>query len=276
LTFVNKTPLIVASRNDPASYNIAQQLIHNYNFKLDNTKNPELYVHENIRLILVEQIGIYLGVDDVPHDASSLIFASKHVSMTRQPALTVHATGNLGTTAKYGGQPGEVSFVHPAIVKNALNSLRNGLVESNVKMEATMEATHHGPTSFPVPVCFIEIGSSMEQWQNPVLGKITADAIMSSIKSENIVSGTNAVGFGGTHYSDKYTKLNFGTDYSIGHIVPKHAFESGIAENVLQNLFMKTLPECHTAIIDWKGLKSSHRRELIEKIEASGIEIVKI
>lgn len=188
--------------------------------------NRTSYESNKIRLTLVEKEGIFINPDDIPNDASSIIFASKHVS----------ATGNLNNRAKFGGKPQEVSYVLPSIIKRALIALANGAKSGNLKIETVMEAMHHGPTSFQVPVCFVAIGSGPEQWADPVLGGIASDSIMASVQPDFTIS-TNVVGFGGTHYSEKHTKLNLGNNYSIGHLVPKHVLEEEVSDNALHEHF---------------------------------------
>ncbi len=41
----------------------------------------------------------------------------------------------------------------------------------------SLEVTHHGPTENQTPLFFVEIGSDEEQWRNPSLGELTAEAL---------------------------------------------------------------------------------------------------
>ena len=147
------------SRADPASTNIAENLIKHLHFSKSETSDPGTRVHSKSNLLLVEidEPGIYAKRTDIPREATTLIFASKHVSSRGKPALTVHATGNPTREALYGGIPEHLSYVDPPRIKNALHTLRDESVERGLEMENTMEATHHGPTSFEIPVTFVEI-----------------------------------------------------------------------------------------------------------------------
>src|SRR5713226_4097523 len=119
-------PLIVSSKKDQASLNIAQNLITKHGFTETHTNSKGTgYESNKIRLILVEKESVFINPEDVPNDASSIIFASKHVSVIGRPALTVHATGNLNNTAKFGGRPQEVSYVLPSMIKRSLIALAN-------------------------------------------------------------------------------------------------------------------------------------------------------
>src|SRR5207244_4514786 len=198
--------LIVSSRRDSASANIARALITKYGFKQGPSQTIETYSKDNIRLVMLEKLGIYAEPSDIPSDASTTMFVSKHVSSSGRPALTVHATGNLTKEAKFGGNPEEVSYVDPSIIRRTLRALKAGVLQAGVQIDITMEATHHGPTTLPKPVCFVEIGSGEKEWTDPVLGEIVATAVISAASKVD-ETRPSAVGFGGTHYSAKHTRI---------------------------------------------------------------------
>ena len=220
-------------------------------------------------MVVVEKSPIYVEPSDISRQSSSIIFASKHVSATNTPAMTVHATGNFTTDATFGGKPTEVSYVDPSRIQQALQKLREVLAKSGVQIDLTMEATHHGPTSFPVPVCFIEIGSEPKEWTNPILGEMAADGIMAAAIA-NHGKGSAVVGFGGTHYSAKFTRLNLEGRYQIGHVVPRHALEPGVSESLVRDTLQKTLSPKVTALVDWKGISGEDRRRLVANLEDWG------
>src|SRR5207302_7771239 len=149
--------LIVSTRRDPASANIARALITKNGFEQGPGHGIETYSKDNIRLVVLEKLGIYAEPGDIPADVSKAIFVSKHVSSSGRPALTVHATGNLTREAKFGGNPEEVSYVDPSIIRRILRALKAEVSQAGVQIDITMEATHHDPTSLSIPVCFIEI-----------------------------------------------------------------------------------------------------------------------
>ncbi len=230
---------------------------------------------EDVRLLVQEKECIYVQPDSVDVPARFIIFASKHRSSSGRPALTVHATGNLTNEAEYGGKPEEVSIVEAHRIKQALRILAKEVEDSKLNIEVAMEATHHGPTSFPVPVSFVEVGSGPGEWSDPALGGIAANAIMGAARATR-GGGDNAVGFGGTHYSRKHTGLNINGDYSIGHLVAKYVFDRGISERMVQEIFRKTAGGCSTAVVDWKGIKGEDRRRLVEWLQKWDVEVVRI
>jgi D-aminoacyl-tRNA deacylase len=267
--------VIVTSRGDPASRNIAQALITKIGFRQELGQKIETYSKGNVRLIVFERLGIYTEPSEIPADAAATIFISKHVSASGRAALTVHTTGNLTKEAKFGGNPEEVSYVNPSIIRRALRALKAGVAQAGVQIEVTMEATHHGPTSLSIPVCFVEIGSGEKEWTDPVLGGIAANAVMSAVANVE-EPPPPAVGFGGTHYSAKLTRICMEGDYAIGHLVSSHSFDGGVSDRVITDTFTKTTGSCNTAIVDWKGLHSNDRRRLIASLEAAGREIVRV
>ena len=266
--------LIVSSRRDSASANIARALITKNGFEQGPGQGIETYSKDNIRLVMLEKLGIYVEPSDIPSDASTTIFVSKHVSSSGRPALTVHATGNLTKEAKFGGNPEEVSYVDPSIIRSTLRALKAGVSQEGVQIDPTMEATHHGPTNLSMPVCFVEIGSGEEEWTDPVLGEIAANAVMAAATKVEETRPA-AVGFGGTHYSAKHTRICMDGDYAIGHLVSSHSFDGGVTQLMINDVFNKTTGSCNTAIVDWKGLHSNDRRKLVASLEAAGREIVR-
>src|SRR6266581_4558704 len=167
-----------------------------------------------------------------------------------------------------------LSHVDPLIIRRTLRALKEGVSQTGVQIDITMEATHHGPTNLSMPVCFVEIGSGLAEWTNPVLGEIAANAIMAAAtKVEETYPA--AVGFGGTHYSAKHTRISMEGDYAIGHLVSSHSFDGGVTQLMINDVFNKTTGSCNTAIVDWKGLHSNDRRKLVASLEAAGREIVR-
>lgn len=267
--------MIIASRSDPASWNIAQALVTKFGFGHEPGHKIETYSKGNVLLSVLEKLGIYTEPSEIPSDVDTTIFVSKHVSASGRAALTVHTTGNLTKEAKFGGNPEEVSHADPSIVRRTLRALKDGVSRAGIPIEVTMEATHHGPTNLSMPVCFVEIGSGEKEWTDPVLGEIAANAVMSTVGNVEEAAPT-AVGFGGTHYSAKHTRICMEGDYTIGHLVSSHSFDEGVSDRVISDTFSKTTRSCNTAIVDWKGLHSNDRRKLIASLEAAGREIVRV
>lgn len=270
--------MIVASRTDQASFNIAQQIIQQTGLAKQNLAGQqESYAGKSndIQVVILGKEVIYAEPADTPEGSGPIIFVSKHRSNTETPALTVHATGNLTSEALYGGRAEEVSFVEPFRLQAALTTLNSEVNQLGLSIEVTMEATHHGPTGFRTPVCFVEVGSGPSQWGDPVLGGIAAKAALAAARS-NTNTSRPAVGFGGTHYPDRLTRLNIEGTYQIGHVVSRYAFDRNVSDHVLHVTFEKTVGGCTTALVDWKGLKGEQRRRLLDKLSTWDVEAIRL
>lgn len=269
----NSKPVIISSRSDPASTNIAENLIKHFHFsKQPTSRGTAVYTLENLSLVEIQDQGIHARQTDVPLDATTVIFASKHVSSSGKPALTVHTTGNPTHEALYGGNPEQLSFVDPARIKAALRTLKDESAKSGLEIEISMEATHHGPTSFEVPVMFVEVGSGPKEWMDPKLGELAAKAIIQAAKT-TAFKAANAVGFGGTHYSSKHTRICLDEDLAIGHVLSRHAFDRGISDGIIRQAFDKTLDGSNTALLDWKGLNGKQRQHLLLLLDQWNIHV---
>jgi D-aminoacyl-tRNA deacylase len=136
----------------------------------------------------------------------------------------------------------------------------------------TLEATHHGPTEMNVPVSFVEIGSSEDQWKDAEAGFLVAKAIWEAISKP--LSGLPAVGFGGKHYSATFTKAVLERGVAMGHIVPKYAVE-GVNEEIVRQAVRKT-EGCRCAVLDWDGLRGEQRRKLTTLLKREGLDVIKV
>jgi D-aminoacyl-tRNA deacylase len=124
-----------------------------------------------------------------------------------------------------------------------------------------------------VPIMFVEIGSSQEQWKDEQAGEAVASAVFSAATAPS--GGKPSVGFGGGHYSLKHTEADMTEDFAIGHILPKYFFDEFRSE-IVELTFERTVGDCRTAVVDWKGIRGGQRSLLMEVLERKGIEIAKI
>jgi D-aminoacyl-tRNA deacylase len=131
--------------------------------------------------------------------------------------------------------------------------------------EVSYEATHHGPTNLSRPIVFFEIGSSIQEWNNEKLHQIMAEVAFDTIRE--LVDGKlpeckRAVGFGGGHYSRRFTKLTLTNGICFGHIVPKYILREGLSQKVLEQVFTKNF-EGITSVYFEKKSAVKHVREWI-------------
>ena len=266
------TVLIASSKRDVAAQNIARELMRLKGFQ-PASGVPDLFQNGNVYLKLVETDGIYtdsLGVDSRPE---AVIFASRHRSESGEPALTVHWTGNSTSRADFGGKPKSLSFADPPRLRAALLALDKAREALKLNYAVTLEATHHGPTELGVPTLFVEVGSTEKEWNDPQAAVAASEAIWEAATAP--VSGTAAVGFGGGHYCNKQCIAVRNDNYAFSHILSKYFFED-YDEQMVQLAFERTIGECRTAVVDWKGIRGAERSKLIETLKRLHIEVVRV
>jgi D-aminoacyl-tRNA deacylase len=196
-----------------------------------------------------------LGVD-------YFVVASRHWAKSGQPSLTAHATGNYGK-AIFGGRAHELQYVPPNPLRNVyLAMLRNPPVGFTV----SLEATHHSPTQFAVPMFFAEVGSSEDQWADLSACEYLVDAILEGIASTETAPA--AIGFGGGHYCPKFSVME--REHAFGHIAAKYTLPM-LTDEIMGQMITKTSGGVEKAYIE-SGLKGSDKRMLEAALGRLGVE----
>ncbi len=254
---------ILASRLDPAGMNIAGFI-----------RSAGTVEGSGGRARLVELESDLVTAELVPERLlprpTTAVFISRHASESQTPCLTVHVPGNI-SEAQHGGRARTVSTAAPLMMKQALRQLWK--LGSGTRYDVTVEATHHGPFT-EVPCFFIEIGSGRREWLDPLAGEIVSKSVVAAIKDASNQARI-AVGFGGPHYSQRFTKLLVETEYSLSHIVPKHQI-SCVDEEMVNQLFLRSVPQAGLAVLDWKGMRGSERRQLVELLDDAAVDYLRL
>jgi D-aminoacyl-tRNA deacylase len=256
--------LILASKQDAAGMNIADNLIELYDF--DKIKE-DVYLYKDCILHITKTDSVYTEYPEKNYDdIDFIIFASRHSSEAGVPSLTAHTPGNFGS-ADYGGHPEEICISNPVAQKLALKELHNQNKDLAIDFEVSMEATHHGPLTGK-PTMFIEIGSQKEQWINKKAGEAVAVALMKSTEYPKYEYIT-AVGVGGGHYCPKHTRVMLYREYAIGHVLAKYVqpTKKNVKKAIKKNM------HCDAIIMDWKG--TPKRSSVREELEEIGLPIYK-
>ena len=269
--------IIGSSTADKASRNIAKIIIDLYDFK----QTDEVFSGHHILLSKIDNKEVKLVTFDGSivqdqkisdlYKVELLIFISRHSSRSGIPTLTVHTPGNLGN-AVLGGKPRKLSL-SPA------NAMRNALIEMDYQkrrlkldeFSVLYESTHHGP-SLDVPTMFVEVGSSIKQWNNLVAAEAVAHSAIAAIRGSSNCEGV--IGIGGPHYNEKFTQMALKQKVAFGHIVPKYAIPY-VDEYIITQCVKRTVEEVSRAIFDWKGITSSHRRRIADICQQNGIGVIK-
>jgi len=269
--------LIVASKEDVASMNIAQKIIDHYGFRETSEtfhQNPvyskglkdqeACLIFVNDRLIDTQYIGDFFH-------PQLFIYISRHSSVSGIPTLSVHTPGNLGE-APFGGIPRRVSVSPASAMKEALLELMRKKEELALNYEVSYECTHHGP-SLDAPAMFVELGSSMKQWEDQKAAEAVAHAAMAAASSESKYS--TMLGIGGPHYPPKFTKMALDSSRAFGHIIPKYAV-LWMDSKIIRHCVERTVEEVEAIILDWKGIKGEDKDKLISALNEIGLPIERV
>ncbi|MFW9820704.1 MAG: D-aminoacyl-tRNA deacylase [Candidatus Thorarchaeota archaeon] len=208
-----------------------------------------------------------------------LIFASRHTSKTARPAFLVHTTGNWSKQADFGGNPRDLSKTSALLHKAGFISLSEEIFPPLLKgFSLDIEVTHHGPTILDIPLIFMELGSSKEEWKIEEAGVILTNAIVKTIqkfdeyrknKSQKI-----CLGFGGTHYAPNFQRLITTKDIAMSFICPKYYLQ-GLEKEIIKKMIENTSEKVDYFLIDWKGTNSADKNHLIPLLEDFNIPIKK-
>ena len=253
-------PLVVIADGNAASLNIKSALLG-----LEKFEQKQERFWSAADFDMAEYEGSIVEI--VPaHDAECYIFASTHRSASNARSLTVHTPGNWGS-ADLGGEPRTLDFACPGRLKAAAQKMQE-LSPQLPGWQVSVEVDHHGP-SLARPVMFAEIGSTQAEWENPVAGKIAAQAIAAAARSGKDFPAY--VGFGGTHYAPKFTPRIMGSDIAFGHLISGYALErSPPDEEMVRQALERNEGKIEGAMLDWKGIKRGSKDALVKILDSLG------
>ena len=126
-----------------------------------------------------------------------------------------------------------------------------------------LEQTHHGPTEFKTPLCYVELGSSEKYWKDEKAAGFLANCILNGLKSKS--RAESVIGVGGNHYASLFSELE--KEMAFGHMCPKYSLDY-LDEEMAKQMIEKTIPNPNKIIIDEKGVKQKTRlKELFKDYE---------
>ena len=266
--------VILASTTDLASRTLADALVEGQGFQstgVDLLGQP-VYQKGSFLLARFEGMIVFPPALDEYFNPQAYIFLSRHSAESGIASLTAHTTGNFSAEAKFGGAGKELGRADPALLKNYLVALwkRRDKVKG---YEITMEATHHGPTSLHKPVLFVELGSSEKYWGDGKAARVVAEALVESLAEKSIWSKV-AIGFGGTHYPEKFTKMVVEEDIAFAFVAPKYALEY-VDDKMVGQMLQRTTAPVRYAVLDWKGL-GPHKDKVVGLVKQFGLEEIRV
>jgi D-aminoacyl-tRNA deacylase len=272
--------LLVSSNKDIASQNIKTQILQSQPFKqtIESFQQNPIYsaTINKQKVIMLTLSGESVQAQELPTSfpsAKMVVFISRHSSRSGKPTLSVHAPGNFAK-ADLGGLALQVSVAPASAMGNALKALHHNKTLLSLDYEVSYECTHHGP-SLTVPAMFVELGSSEAQWKDPTAAQAVANAAIDAIANFANPAVSAALGIGGPHYSEKFTRMAITGEAIFGHIIPKYAI-SGIDSQILLQCAKKTFEKVSGAILDWKGIKSEDKPRLLKSLKDAGLPFEKV
>ncbi len=272
--------LLVASNKDVASLNIKKQVLSYYPFR----KLTKIFQHNPVygaelngkTMNLVTLTDESVEAQDLPKKfptAKSIIFISRHSSQSGKPTLSVHAPGNFGN-AELGGLPGKLSVSSPYAMQNALKALLYHKEKLSLNYEVSFECTHHGP-SLDVPCMFVELGSSSEQWGDLRAAEAVAHSVMYAAANYMQHSSPVVLGIGGTYYNQRFSVMTLVGEFAFGHMIPKYATHLVDAE-IISQCIEKSSEKVQLAVLDWKGIRSEDKPNILSALETVGLPFKKV
>jgi len=272
--------LLVASNTDIASLNIREQILSNYPFlKTDQEfqQKPTYTLETNgekVTLVTLNEESVKAqSLPEYFPTANLIVFISRHSSQSGKPTLSVHTPGNFGE-AELGGLPRTVSVSPALAMQTTLKALVQNKETLHLGYDVSFECTHHGP-SLTVPTMFVELGSSLAQWGDLKAAEAVAHAAMTAVTNFKVPTGSAVLGIGGTHYNQKFTLMALTGEAVFGHMIPKYAVHLVDAE-ILSQCVKKTFEKVSMAVLDWKGIQSKDKPNLLSAIEAVGLPFKKV
>jgi len=266
--------VILSSTTDLASRTLAEALVEGEGFQSTgvNLLGHPVFQRDSFLLARFEGVIVHPPSLDEYFNPQAYIFLSRHSAESGIASLTAHTTGNFSAEAKFGGAGKELGRADPFLLKNYLIALWKHRGEVK-EYEITMEATHHGPTSLQKPVLFVELGSSEKYWGDKKAAHVVCRALMESLREKTIWSKV-AIGFGGTHYPEKFTKLLIEEDMAFAFVAPKYAL-GNVDERMIGQMIQRSTAPVRYAALDWKGL-GPHKEKILSLVRQYGLEEIRL
>jgi D-aminoacyl-tRNA deacylase len=271
--------LIASSKKDVASLNIAKQILASTRFEeagnfQGNAAYETRFNDKKVKLVTLNEESVNAqDLTSVFHDLELVVFVSRHSSESGTPTLSVHTPGNLGS-AGLGGIPRKVSISPANAMRSALRAMADFKGKMQLGYEVSYECTHHGP-SLDVPAMYVELGSSVAQWNDTCAAKAVAQAAIETISLFGVQRAEAVLGIGGLHYNAKFTRMALDAELAFGHMIPKYAL-GAVDVDILRQCVERTLETVNRVILDWKGIRSESKTALVKMLDEIGLPVEKV
>jgi D-aminoacyl-tRNA deacylase len=267
--------LLLWTSQDPASLRLAEALVDLGHF-CDAGSRPALRLDEAADAALAEVEGSLLAADRIDERVGreaglsfdSALFLSKHSAASGIRTLTVHPIGNLTGEARFGGSPATLAPADPAAMTRLLAALATeGRPRS---LQASFEATHHGPL-MSIPSLFVEVGSSLKDWQDDGTCRLVARAVSAAyLRGPPAPPGPGALGVGGGHYQPFATDIARAEAVPVGHLIPTHVLRDVGEEALERALGCSKAPK---VLFDSRKMVPDERDRYLRFFEGHGLSV---
>jgi D-aminoacyl-tRNA deacylase len=105
--------------------------------------------------------------------------------------------------------------------------------------------------------------------------RAVGDATMATILKFSVSTKSAILGIGGTHYNQKFTRMALEDKAIFGHMIPKYAVHLLDVEMLTQCIDC-TLERVSAAVLDWKGIRSEDKQNLISALQEVELPFKKV
>ena len=262
---------------DPVAFNVFNYLQNNYNitetkltideFPVMEYNNGNYFSFVRLNNVLSHDYVQYLPVLNHHFNDFDIAGVINWHEGTNAPdrILAVHSTGDVPS--------GFFGKANPNYIKNLFCSLEQNRVKCQLdNFKVMTEATHwsgiphkQSPEliiKYNVPIYDIEIGSTLESWNNQTAIKILSESLFDVFNENHQLKTLLCIG--GVHFEESYSSILLEKDISIGHIlanqwvVGNYTGETGI-EKI--NNCIKNIQGGINGIIFHDNLKGEHKQQ---------------
>jgi D-aminoacyl-tRNA deacylase len=232
------------------------------------TINDRKITHENLEKEVEEKLGL---------KPKLAIFLSRHRSKTGAPTLTAHPIGNFGN-AEFGGLTKTLSKSSPKMMSELMRLLKENAEQTKLYHKVCLEVTHHGPY-MTIPTIFVEVGSTIEEWEKLEPAKVVAKSVLELLNSylyeENFKDDMPVlIGVGGGHYAPRFTDVIFEKKAAFGHMIPRYHIDAGNINDEMIEKAIQESPNVKFAYLHRKSLKKAQIREYKQWFEKRGLPVI--
>ena len=261
---------IVYSTLDVASSNIAEAVKTRMDFEEAEPINGlRHFAAERVDMIEIGTELIKADFIDKVVDTDFIVFPSRHSSAKGVATFTTHAEGNWSDDAEFGGRAKALSMAAPIRMLAMLKAMKE---TNTTDIPVMYEATHHGPF-LDTPSFFVEVGGNKETVESVKFAGGVAESIVGMLRDGSREYGKVAIGIGGTHYPEKFTRLALEGKYAFAHMMPR--YQAGNLD-MLQKAVERADSEVELAVIEWKSIKADDRDKIIGRLGELGLDYERV